>query len=53
MTRYEELKNKADACRKAARNVSGYMRQVWINKANELETMAGNLPLNKACEVIK
>ena len=53
MTRYEELKNKADRCRRTARKTSGFMQWVWIEKANKLEELAANLPLTRATQIIK
>lgn len=48
MTRYEDLQKKANKCRKAAFKTRGFMRLVWLEKANRLENLAANLPLNRA-----
>lgn len=50
MTRYEQLQNKATLCRLAAFSTKGRMREIWLLKANELETMAGNLPVINASQ---
>lgn len=53
MTRYEYLINKANRCRITARKVTGFMRNVWMEKAQQLEFEAANLPLvladNRSC----
>lgn len=53
MTRYEQLKDKADNCRLIARKTKGFMQWVWIEKANKLEELALNLPLNRASQIVK
>lgn len=52
MTRYEELINKANACRQAAFRTEGTMREIWLIKAFHLEMLAANLPLNRAEHII-
>lgn len=54
MTRYEELKNKADNCRlTAAKLPEGFMKWVWLEHARKLESLAGSLPLNRANQIVK
>lgn len=53
LTRYEELKNKAEECRRAARRTSGFMQWIWLDKAKQLEELAANLPLTRAAQIIK
>lgn len=55
MTRYEELREKANACRMAAARLpkSNRLHFIWLNHAAALEAAAANLPLVKASEVIK
>lgn len=52
MTRYEELINKANLCRKAAFRTEGQMRLIWLEKAMKLETLAANLPLTRAAHIL-
>lgn len=50
MTRYEELKNKAELCRLTASKTEGRMRLIWLQKAMDLEILAGNLPMTRASQ---
>lgn len=49
MTKYEELRNKAEKCRQAAiRAENESFKNEWLLKAAQLENEAANLPLVKA-----
>jgi len=51
MSRYESLINKAILCRDNAEKAeSQWAKDYWINTANKLEIIAGNLPIVKAEE---
>lgn len=47
-TLYETLMDKANLCRIAARRTRGYMRDIWLKKAYELELKAANMPVTMA-----
>ncbi|MCQ2052940.1 MAG: hypothetical protein MJZ03_03295 [archaeon] len=52
MTRFEELKHKAELCRLASsRAKSPLMKSYWKVCANKLEEDALNLPVTKASEI--
>lgn len=54
MTLYQELIRKAELCRAAAYSVeeTNIMRWIWIEKANQLEERAANLPVVTAKEYV-
>ncbi len=53
MTKYEQLKSKADACRRAGSRTSGTMRSVWLDKAKTLERRLSKMTMLEAQEVIE
>lgn len=52
MTRFEELKHKAELCRLASSKAkSRKMKAMWTHNANQLEEMALNMPVTKASQI--
>lgn len=52
MTRYEDLIEKSERCIRASLKTEGFMAWVWMQKATELQTLANNLPLVRANQII-
>lgn len=48
MSKYEELKSKADKCRQAAKNTRGYMSNIWLSHALQLEAKADAMTRKQA-----